>query len=126
MIPLPYLRPALMAVALLSAAWGGWTARAWKAGADQSKALIAASDALKRAASNIWQISAAYEKDKADAASSQPARLERLREVWRVAPSADCAAPVAARGMLADVINDANARASGQSGPALPAPAIAP
>lgn len=126
MIPLPWARPALMAVALLGAAWSGWTVRAWKAGADQSKALVAASQALKQAEAQIWQISAAYERDKANATSTHRDRVEHLREVWHVAPSPDCAAPDAARSLLTDAIRDANARATGQSGAALPAPAVAP
>lgn len=123
MIP---LRSALMAVALLGAAWSGWTARAWKAGADQSKALLAASQALKQAEANIWAVSAAYEKDKADAYSINRDRAQAIREVWHVPPMPDCAAPDAARSLLSDAIRDANTRATGQSGTALPAPAPAP
>lgn len=126
MIPLPYLRPAMMALALLGAAWGGWTARAWKAGADQSKALVVASQALKQAEAQIWQISAAYERDKANAVSIHRDRVEHLREVWHDAPSPDCAAPAAAHSLLSDAIRDANTRATGQSGAALPAPTVAP
>lgn len=128
MNPIPVTWCMAGALAASVASFGvGWKVRSWKAGSDQSAALLKASQALKKAGDDIGRISGLYEQEKADAAPRGVERQTELRTIYHETTiAAECAAPDAARRVLADSIGDANSAARGQPRPAVPGPTPAP
>lgn len=123
----PWVKPAGAALALVGAFYGGWTVRTWKAGFDGKQALEKAAAALHQAAANIGTVAALYEGEKALASARSIERQTELRTIYHeTTVPAECAAPAAARGVLDNAVRDANARAAGQPGAALPGPAATP
>ncbi|WP_185928680.1 hypothetical protein [Sphingomonas sp. IC081] len=108
-------------VTALLSAWGGWTVNDWR---DDSKALAAVETAAKElnaARATVDRAATAYEQEKPIAAAQSFVRESTIREICKDRPvPADCAVPDAARSMLDNAVDAANARASGQLAPALP------
>lgn len=128
MNPIPVTWCAAGALVLSVGAFGaGWQVRSWKAGSDQSAALLKASAALKKAGDDILHVSGLYEQEKADAAPRSIERQTELRTIYHETTiPAECAAPDAARRVLENSIGDANSAARGQPRAALPGPAPTP
>ena len=112
---------ALVAVVSFGA---GWQVRSWKAGSDQSAALIKASQALKKAERDINRVSGLYEQEKAAAQTTSGERQTVLREIFHENTKVirtECAAPAAARSVLEDSVRAANTRARGEPEAEVPA-----
>lgn len=101
----------------------GWTTNDWR---HDSKALTALETAAKKlddARVVVDNAATAYEKDRQNAGIVREAGERTIRETYRerVVP-ADCAVAAPAVGVLNDAVAAANARASGQPAPVVPAP----
>lgn len=115
---------ALAAVALSGAFSAGWTVRRWKDTAHEAQALKRAEIQFQARLRQQHQESQQYEQERETARQSGVDRQQAIRTVYRdrvVGPS--CAAPDAVSRVLDDAVRDANARAGGQPGAAVPAPA---
>ena len=122
MIPIP---PQLLAIgagaAILAGFAGGWQVRAWKC--EAAIAMHIKQDIKEAAVAQHTVDTAAtgYEQERADAKPRTQAREQAMRIIFRdrTVPS-DCAVPDAARSVLDDAVREANARASGEPGAAVP------
>lgn len=101
---------------------GGWTVRDWKRDSEVLEQVAEAAEKLETARAAVDKAAGAYEQEKADAIVQTNTRSDTIREIYRDAPaiSPDCAVPDAVARVLDDAIATANARASGQSAPAVP------
>mgnify|MGYP001758581966 FL=1 len=120
-IPITWCLAGAGAAALLGA-WGGWTVNDWR---HDSKALAAVETAAKQldaARATVDRAATAYEQEKPIAAAQSSVRESTIREIYKDRPApADCAVPDAARSVLDNAVDAANARAAGQPAPTLPA-----
>lgn len=92
----------------------GWQVRSWKAGSEQSQALTDAAKKLKDAAAQMHHASELYEAESEAGRQAGITRETELRTIYHeTTVPADCAAPDAARSVLQNGVDAANARAGG-------------
>lgn len=108
--------------ALVAGFLGGWTVRDWKADSDA----LAASEAAAKLHDKLEQVQAdnaiRYEQFAAANRSAVAQDRSTIREIYRnVEVPADCAAPAAAVSLLDNARLSANAAATGEPRPTLPA-----
>ena len=124
-IPVTWCLAGAGAAALLGA-WGGWTVNDWRHDSQALSGMEAAVKKLDAVRSAIDRAATTYEQEKQDAAIQSTVRESTIREIYKDRPvPADCAVPDAARSVLDNAVNAANARASGQSASAVPGAAQA-
>jgi hypothetical protein len=124
-IPITWCLAVAGATALLGA-WGGWTVSDWRHDSKALKAVETAAKKLDAARAAVDRAATAYEQEKPIAAAQSSVRESTIREIYKDRPvPADCAVPDAARSVLDNAVDAANARAAGQPAPALPAAAQA-
>lgn len=99
----------------------GWTARDWKADADQLQAIEVANRQREKLQEKYDTLALGYEADRNQSDINSITRQTELRTIYRDIPiNSDCAAPDAVRGLLENSLSEANARAAGQSGVSMP------
>ena len=119
-IPITWCLAGAGAAALLGA-WGSWTVNNWRHDSQERSDMEAAAKKLDAARAAIDRAATAYEQEKEDAAIQSTVRENTIREIYKDRPvPADCAVPDAARSVLDNAVDAANARASGQPASALP------
>ena len=120
-IPIGWCLTGAGAAALLGA-WGGWTVNDWRHDSEALAAVETAAKKLDAARATVGRAATAYEQEKPIAAAQSSVRESAIREIYKDRPvPADCAMPDAARSVLDNAVDAANARASGQPAAALSA-----
>lgn len=106
-----YSAGAALALGLVS----GWTVRDWKADSDSVAAYEKAEKVRERLQARYDSIALGYEADRANADANSIIRQTELRTIYRDIPTdGDCAAPDAARRLLENSVDEANARLAGK------------
>ncbi|WP_288806374.1 hypothetical protein [uncultured Novosphingobium sp.] len=124
-IPVTWCLAGAGAAALLGA-WGGWTVNDWRHDSQALSNMEAAVKKLDAARAAIDRTATTYEQEKQDASIQSTVRESTIREIYKDrAVPADCAVPDAARSVLDNAVDAANARASGQPASAVPGAAQA-
>ena len=100
----------------------GWVVRDWKADADTLK-MYEKTDLLReKMQAKVESIATDYERWRADLEPGKVETRNTIREIYRnVEVPAECAAPAAVVSLLGAATDKANAAASGQPSPAVPA-----
>lgn len=93
----------------------GWSVRDWKSDADQLSAMESANRQREKMQEKVDALSLGYEADRSIADSNSIIRQTELRTIYRDIPTpSNCAAPDAARSLLQDSVDEANARLAGK------------
>lgn len=120
----PWLLPALGALALAGAFWGGWTVQGWRCGAKQTEALERAQKRFDAQLAKQNEEATEYEQDREQGRQDSRARETAIRTIYRDRiVLAECEPPADALRVLDDAIGAANARAAGEPGASVPAAA---
>ena len=121
MIP-PWVLAGAAGVCILTGLAGGWTLRDWKADSDELAALQKAEATRDDLQKKLFAQATSFEAWRDKLEVNKVENRNTIREVFRNVPvRADCAAPVAAYGLLAAQVTAANAATTGKLD--LPVPA---
>lgn len=123
MIVPPWAYAAAAGLTLAIGFGAGWTVQGWRCDAAKTEALERAQRRFNEQLAKQQDEAEKYEHDREASRAESRDRQERIREIYRtVEVPGECAAPDAVRGLLDDAVRRANARAAGESPPAVPGP----
>lgn len=112
------MNPLILYSALGSLAIGlatGWVVRDWKADSDYVGVMEKAEKERQRLQDKYDGLALGYEADRGVSDSNSIIRQSELRTIYRDVPTnVSCAAPDAARSLLQDSVDEANARLAGK------------
>jgi hypothetical protein len=106
----PWVLPALGAVALAGAFWGGWQVQGWRCAARQTEALQQAQKRFERQLARQNEEAEQYEQEREQGRADARERENTVREIYRdIVVPGECAPDPDAVGLLEDAIRAANA-----------------